>query len=232
MTVERANPNRRATSLSREQVARAALEMLDRDGLDDLSMRRLATELGVGTMTLYGYFRGKPELLDGVLDVAAEDFETPPATGSFREQVVAYALAARAWLLRHPAIVRLRAEDTIVRPSAFAVSEGLMRLLVDAGLPAEDSARAFRAIFTYVFGSALVSPTEPDAAARRGVHAALLTLPEDDFRALRFAAPHAGDALGGERQFGYGLELILDGVEARLPTRPRAATSRRADRRS
>ena len=217
MSAGRATSNRRQASLSREQVARAALEMVDRDGLDALSMRRLATELGVGTMTLYGYFRGKPELLDAVLDVATEDFDAPTADGSFREQVVAYALAARAWLLRHPAIVKLRGEDTIVRPSAFAVSEGLMRLLVDAGLPPEDSARAFRVLFTYVFGSALVSPTEPDDATRRGVHAALLTLPEDDFRALRTAAPFAADALGGERQFVYGLELILDGVEARLP---------------
>lgn len=216
MTADRATPNRRQPSLSRVQVARAALEMVDRDGLDGLSMRRLANELGVGTMTLYGYFRGKPELLDAILDVAAEDFEAPPTTGSFREQVIAYALAARAWLLRHPSIVRLRGEEAIVRPSAFAVSEGLMRILVDAGLPPEDSARAFRTLFTYVFGSALVSPAEPDAATRRGVRAALLTLPEDDFRALRFAAPFAADALGGERQFTYGLELILDGIEARL----------------
>jgi AcrR family transcriptional regulator len=216
MTVERANPNRRATSLSREQVARAALEMVDRDGIDALSMRRLANELGVGTMTLYGYFRGKPELLDALLDVAAEDFEAPAATGPFREQVIAYCVAARTWLLRHPAIVKLRGESTIVRPSAFAVSEGLMRLLADAGLPPEDRARAFRVLFTYLFGSALVSPTDPDAATKRAVHAALLTLPEEDFPALRSAAPHAGDALGGERQYVYGLELILDGIESRL----------------
>ena len=217
MSADRATPNRRQPSLSREHVARAALEMVDRDGLDGLSMRRLATELGVGTMTLYGYFRGKPELLDAILDVAAEDFATPAAAGPFRERVVAYALAARAWLLRHPSIVRLRGEDPIVRPSAFAVSEGLMRILVDAGLSPADAARSFRVLFTYVFGSALVSPVEPDDAQRRGLHAALLTLPEDEFPALRTAAPHAADALGGERQFVYGLELILDGVEARLP---------------
>lgn len=217
MTAQPATGNRRQPSLSREQVARAALELVDREGLDGLSMRRLAGELGVGTMTLYGYFRGKRELLDAVLDVAAEDFEAPAEHGTFREQVVAYALAARAWLLRHPSIVRLRGEDPIVRPSAFAVSEGLMRLLVDAGLPPEDCARAFRVLFTYVFGSALVSPGDPDDATRRAVHAALLTLPEDEFRAMRSVAHHAADALGGERQFVYGLELILDGIEARRP---------------
>jgi len=217
MSVQPATGNRRQPSLTREQVARAALELLDREGLDGLSMRRLAGELGVGTMTLYGYFRGKRELLDAVLDVAAEDFEAPPERDTFRAQVVAYALAARAWLLRHPSIVRLRGEDAIVRPSAFAVSEGLMRLLVDAGLPPEDCARAFRVLFTYVFGSALVSPGEPDDATRRAVHAALLTLPREEFPAMRSVAHHAGDALGGERQFVYGLELILDGIEARRP---------------
>jgi hypothetical protein len=123
----------------------------------------------------------------------------------------------REWLLRHPSLVRLRGQEAIVRPSAFRVSEHLMAMLLEAGLSPEDAARSFRVLFTYVFGSALVSPGEPDDAQRRGVHAALLTLPEDEFPALRTAAPHAADALGGEEQFRYGLELILDGIEARLP---------------
>jgi AcrR family transcriptional regulator len=217
MTADPATGNRRRPSLTQEQVARAALEMLERDGLEGLSMRRLATELGVGTMTLYGYFRTKRELLDAVVDAAAADFAPPGTNGSFRVRVIAYTLATREWLLRHPSLVRLRGQEAIVRPSAFRVSEHLMAMLLEAGLSPEDAARSFRVLFTYVFGSALVSPGEPDDAQRRGVHAALLTLPEDEFPALRTAAPHAADALGGEEQFRYGLELILDGIEARLP---------------
>jgi hypothetical protein len=64
-----------------------------------------------------------------------------------------------------------------------------------------------------LFGSALVPP-RARRRHRRGVQAALLTLPEDDVRALRFAAPFAPTALGGDAQFVYGLELIVDGIEA------------------
>src|SRR3954465_533085 len=58
--------------LSRERIVEGALELLDRDGLDAFSMRRLAEEPGVGTMTVYGYFRGKDELLEAVVDLGGE----------------------------------------------------------------------------------------------------------------------------------------------------------------
>lgn len=215
MSSQTASGNRRG-ALSREAVARAALEVLDREGLDGLSMRKLAGELGVGTMTLYGYFRGKRELLDAVVDVAAEDFDAPRATGDFRSDAAAHLLATRRWLLKHPTLVRLRGEEAIVRPAAFRVSEPAMRVLLEAGFPPEEAARAFRLLFTYVFGSTLFSPRDPTADEQRAMQAALLTLPEDEFPAMRAAAPGAPAALGGEEQFRYGLDRLLDGFEARL----------------
>ena len=217
MSPDPATLNRRRAALDRETVARAALAVLDRDGLDGLSMRRLAAELGVGTMTLYGYFRDKRELFDAVLDVAAEDFavpEDPPQ--DFRAAMAAYLDAVRAWLARHPTLVAVRGREAIVRPAAFAVSEHGMRLLLDAGFPPAEAARAFRLLFVHVFGSSAFAPQAPDADGRRRLEAALLTLPEDEFPAMRAAAVGAADALGGDEQVRYGLERILDGLEARL----------------
>jgi AcrR family transcriptional regulator len=175
-------------------------------------MRKLAAELGVGTMTLYGYFRGKRELLDAVVDVAAEDFVAPAPGGSLREQIVAYALVARAWLLRHPTLVEIRGDAAILRPAALRISEPLMQRLLDAGLPPDEAARAFRLLFVHLFGAVAFAPREPEAAERRALEAALMTLPEDEFPAMRATAPHAADVAGGERQFRYGVERILDGV--------------------
>ncbi len=213
MRTERATPTRR---LSRDAVARAALAVLDREGREGLSMRRLAADLGVGTMTLYGYFRDKRELLDAVVDVAAEDFAAPALEGTFRERTTAYLEAVRAWLARHPTLVALRGQEAIVRPAAFGVSEHGMRLLLDAGFPPAEAARAFRLLFVHVFGSSAFAPRAPDPAERRRLEAALLTLPEDEFPAMRAAASGAGDALGGDEQFRYGLDRLLDGLEARL----------------
>ena len=67
-------------------------------------MRRLADELGVGTMTLYGYFRGKAELLDAVMDAAAPAVDLPVADAPWRERIAALARATRASLERHPAL--------------------------------------------------------------------------------------------------------------------------------
>ena len=215
-----ATVNRRAAparpALSPEAVARAALAVLDREGLDGLSMRRLAADLGVGTMTLYGYFRGKGELLDAVVDVAVEDFAPPAADGTFRERMTAYCEAVRAWLGRHPTLVALRGEAPITRPAAFAVSEHGMRLLLEAGFPPAEAARAFRLLFVHVFGSSAYAPRAPEPPERRALEAALLTLPEDEFPAMRTAAVGAADALGGDEQFAYGVDRILDGLEARL----------------
>jgi AcrR family transcriptional regulator len=211
-------PRDRRASLSPETVARAALAVLDREGLDGLSMRRLAADLGVGTMTLYGYFRDKRELLDAVVDVAAEDFAppAPPPAGDFRAGMTAYLEAVRAWLARHPTLVALRGREAIVRPAAFGVSEHGMRLLLDAGFPPAEAARAFRLLFVHVFGSSAYAPRTPDPDERRRLEAALLTLPEDEFPAMRTAAVGAAEALGGDEQFRYGLDRILDGLEARL----------------
>jgi AcrR family transcriptional regulator len=216
MSPDPATLNRRRAALDRETVARAALDVLDREGLDGLSMRRLAADLGVGTMTLYGYFRDKRELLDAVVDIAVEDFVPPPPVEGLRPAVVAYLEAVRAWLGRHPTLVALRGQETIVRPAAFAVSEHGMRLLLDAGFPPAEAARAFRLLFVHVFGSSAFAPRAPDADGRRRIEAALLTLPEDEFPAMRTAAVGAADALGGDEQFRYGLDRILDGLEARL----------------
>src|SRR4051812_33187836 len=105
--------------LSRDEVAGRALEFLDEHGLDGLSMRRLAGELGVGTMTLYGWFRSKDELLDAVVDAAVAEHGPPEMDGPWQDRLRELMRFTREALGRHPAVVRLRAERPILRPEAL-----------------------------------------------------------------------------------------------------------------
>jgi AcrR family transcriptional regulator len=203
-------------TLSPEDIAATALELVDRDGLEALSMRRLADELGVGTMTLYGYFRSKSELLDALMDASATAGAAElPDEGPWRERIVALSRAMRAWLESHPALVQIRMQQTLTRPRQFAVTERVVRALVDAGLDRQEAARAFRLLFTYVFGSVAFSPTASADRARREVRAAMAALPPGDYPLLSSMAGEAAAAAAGDEQFDYGLELILDGIEAR-----------------
>ena len=203
-------------ALSRERVAEAALELADAHGLEALSMRRLASELGVGTMTLYHYFPSKRDLLDAVVDAAFADQEPPSLDGSWREQLAGLCRAGREALSRHPSLTLLRAGEPILRPQALRFSEVGLRILEDAGFEVEEAAKAFRLLFTYTFGFALLSPEAAERQSRAAVRAALAALPPEYYPRLSSAVEEAAEAMAGDVVFGYGLERLLDGLEARL----------------
>jgi AcrR family transcriptional regulator len=202
--------------LSREQIARVALAYLDRHGLEALSMRRLADELGVGTMTLYHYFRTKRELLDAVMDLAFAERELPAPEGDWRDQLREIATAARAVLSRHPGLVQVRVMQPILRPEALRFGELGLKVLQDAGFPPEEAAKAFRLLFTYTFGFAAFSPEATAEEAREAAMAAISDLPAEYYPKLSAAVEEAAAAMGGDAVFNYGLERILDGLEGRL----------------
>jgi AcrR family transcriptional regulator len=222
-TVSAQGPTR--ARLDRDAVARTALELADREGLAALSMRRLADALGVGTMTLYGYFRTKEDLLDAVIDAGYADFEPPPPSSSFRDAARELIFAARAVLQRHPALVEIRGAQPTVRQRAYRITEAAVGALMDAGFTPDEAARAFRVLFDYVFGYALVNPHAPSDELRREAHASLVALPPEEFPALTSMAAEMAEAVGGGDQFEYGLERILDGLEARLALSASATTA-------
>jgi AcrR family transcriptional regulator len=204
------------TALSRERVARAALALIDSEGLDALSMRRLATELDVGTMTLYHYFPSKRELLDAVVEIAFTDEEPPELKGSWREQLAALSRASRQTLTRHPGLAQIRTATPILRPEALRFSEAGLRILEDAGFDTEEAAKAFRLLFTYVVGFALLSSAAAEREARAAAREALAALPPEYYPRLSAAVDEAAEAMAGDVVFEYGLDRLLDGLETRL----------------
>jgi AcrR family transcriptional regulator len=214
----------RRSRLSREQLGRAGLEIVDREGLDALSMRRLAEALGVGKMTLYGHVRSKDELIDAIIDAAVGPArlgpaDPPQARAPWRDQLGELMRAAHRNLNAHPALVAIRFTRPIVRPDSLRFGEAGMRILHAAGFDSEEAARAFRLLFTFVFGYAGLSPETNVEEARRQAAVAIAGLPPDEYPNLTGAAGPFSAAMAGEEQFEYGLELILDGLEARLASR-------------
>jgi AcrR family transcriptional regulator len=205
--------------LTREQVAAAALELLDRDGLEALSMRRLADHLGVGTMTLYGYFRSKEELLDAVVDAAVAEREPFSFEGTWQDQIRRLMQGSRRRLGRHPGLVKVRADRPVLQPEALRFAETGMTILRRAGFGRSDAARAFRLLFTYVFGYVSFSPDASADEARGASRAAMASLPPDEYPTLAETSEELAGAMAGDETFDFGLDRIIDGLEARLRSR-------------
>lgn len=192
--------------------------MIDRDGLEALSMQRLAERAGIGTMTLYGYFRSKDELLQAVVDVAVKPAKRPGTEGGWQEQMRAVVDAAHRTLTRHPALVQIRFRQPILRPDALRFAEAVIGILREAGVEAHEAASAFRLIFTYTFGFAGLSPARATDQARKQAANAAAALPADEFPNLTATAAEWTQAMAGSDQFHYGLDRILDGLQAKLDT--------------
>lgn len=221
MTLGRAAPHTPDSrlGLSHERILDAALALLNRDGLDSFSMRRLADSLGVGTMTIYGYFRTKDQLLDALVDHAAGAMPAARAEGPWREQVRELVLAVRRTHLLHPAIVELRLRRPLLSTGALDLSEAGMRILREAGFSRRDAARAYRSLFIYTFGFAAFGPQGGGLAERDQTREAIAALPEERYPVLTEVAHEAAESMADERVFEFGLDRLLDGLEKALDTK-------------
>ena len=140
----------RAERLSRDRILDAALALVDREGLEALSMRRLAQELDVWPMSLYRYFHDKEELVAALAEAAANDINLPARTATWREQMRELLGQARAIFERHPG--SLSPHDA--GPAAARVRDAGLWVLDRAGFESAAADRAWRALLAYTAGAA------------------------------------------------------------------------------
>lgn len=210
--------------LTREQIAQVALQFLDREGLEALSMRRLASELGVGAMTLYSYYRSRDELLEAIVDAAVADIRPLRRDGTWQEQLTELMRYARQGIDRHPALTKLRAAQPVLRPEALRFAEAALAILRGAGLSKRDAAMSFRLLFTYVFGYATFSPQAGARQAKRDAMVAIRALAPEAYPQLTTVAKDTAEAMAGDEAFEFGLARIIEGLEALLPNRSEDAS--------
>lgn len=203
--------------LSRGPVLEAARRIADEQGVDRLTMRRLAAELGVTPNSLYTYFPHKEALLDALLDDLLAGVEAPdPAEGDWRDGLVRVMDSSRRLLLAHPQLASAFIARPGLGPNAVRLGERSLELLRRGGLEGERAAEALRILLVYSLGfAAFQAPrVAGDAAGRSGrAEAAFAGLAAAEFPRMRgLAGELAGPTT--DRQFHTGLRWLLDGIAA------------------
>ena len=223
----RQEPGARKPRYTRDDIAKTAVRIADAEGIDALSMRRLAQELGAGTMTLYHYVRTKDELMSLVSDEVMGEIILPPnkLRGTWREKMTAVAHSSRATLERHPWIFDI-VEDPAVGPNGVRHFDQSWEAVADYPGTFADKMDLVQSVDEYVFGYVLHARNDlrehhHDDAMRDYVYALLGT---GDYPTLAgLAEEHGFDELWRQmdshgrdpRRFDRNLSRLLDGFSAR-----------------
>ena len=210
-----------------ELVFATALELIDRDGADALSMRRLAAALDRDPMILYRHAPGKAALLDGVVETVLAQLKVDPADPDWTAQLRGVARDYRALALAHPNVVPLLVTRPLATPLALRPRgtlrplEDVLDLLTRAGFSGPDALHVYRALFGFLNGHVLnelqelvENPDETDDLLRLGLH----RLPIGEFPLLRSLA-HALASYDGAAELERGLDILLTGLARTLVPR-------------
>ena len=222
-TLVEAAPGRKQ-ALNRELVLSAALALVDAEGLDALTMRRLGQELGRDPMGLYRYAKSRTELLDGITELVLNERTIFPDDPDWQGQLRRIAHDLRLIALRHPNVVPLLVTRPLSTPmglrpvGTLRPLEQILDLLIEAGFAPSDALHVYRAYYGFLYGHILnelqefiVDPDEDEALLRLGLH----RLPAKEFPRLRAIAPLLAD-YDGEDELDEGITILLAGLSARL----------------
>ncbi len=206
-------------TLTRERIAQAGLRLADRDGVDAFSMRRLADELGVGVMTLYGHVRTKDELIERITERAIAEL-TLPQDGPWDDRIERLFTDLRALLLAHPAVLYADAGRPLSGPGALRAADAALGMLREAGLDGASAVSGMSTLVAYTFGSAMFrlhQTTDGSAEYARHVRG----VDPQDLPHVAAATEHLL-ARGGDTEFAGGLRLIIDGLARQAKQRKKS----------
>jgi AcrR family transcriptional regulator len=228
----RVPPSGRKPKLTREHLAATALRLADAEGIAALSMRRLATELDVGTMSLYHYVRTKDELLTLVTDAVMSEVVVPPEItlpADWRAALTIIAKRSHAALRRHPWMMDIN-DDPPIGPNSVRHFDQTIEAVSSLPLPLAEKLDITALVDEYVFGHFLMQRNHQKGDAtddedsmvdyisvllETGAYPQLEKLTEK--ASLRDVWRDVHRALRDEKRFERNLQRILDGIEASLP---------------
>lgn len=239
---QRPRPQPRTRSvLNRDRIVEVALQIIDAEGTDAVSMRRIATELGTGAASLYAYVSGKDEVLTLAHDLVIAEMDIPQLQGQdWQAMVRDWAWQVYRLYSRHQDIARLSFAEIPTGPRSLDVSERLLGGMVDSGVPVQMAAWLVDRLALYVSADALEgwmmgqklaasSPKDRRNSAERirdwlaGLRDYFGSLPPERYPNL---VTHLEVMMSGgsDERFGFGLELMIEGVTAmaaKQQTRPK-----------
>ncbi|WP_331721460.1 TetR/AcrR family transcriptional regulator [Streptomyces sp. NBC_00212] len=224
-------PHRQREQLSREQIVSEAVKLLDTEGLEALSMRRLGTRLGAGATSLYRHVASKDELIELVVDEVYGELVVPAAEGAtnWRKAVGASAHSLRSMVLRHPWVASVLGQVGLVHlgPNVMRMSDRMLAVFGAAGFAAEEADQAMNTVIACVIGMTTSEAAYLSMIARSGKDEqewleSLMPAAEQaaqDYPRLREGQAAHRDKNPQEIRednFAYALERVLDGLEVRL----------------
>jgi AcrR family transcriptional regulator len=214
-------PRERAP-LSRERVLRGAVAVADAGGIESLTIRSLAQQLGVKPMSVYHHVANKEEILDGIVDIVFSEIDLPSAGGDWHAELSRRAHSARQVLKRHPWAIPLVESRTSPGPATLAHHDAVLGTLLAAGFSLEMTAHAYALLDAFVYGFSLQEaslPFEgPDGVAEVAEPIMQLMSSGQYPHLVEMARSYymqPGYDFGNE--FDFGLGLVLDGLRRSLP---------------
>jgi TetR/AcrR family tetracycline transcriptional repressor len=206
--------------LTRDKIVGAALAIMDAEGLETVTMRRVGRELGVEAMSLYNHVEDKDALLDGVCEQVMRGFSFPPHASDWTVEARALARSFRRVLRSHPNVITLFSQHTgrMLSFDAFRPMEAALSCLRRAGLSEHETAQAYRMLGGFIFGFVLMEVGQQfgkDLPEGMTPEQVAQMLPPDEL-------PTTGALLAElancdpDVDFEYGLDLMIRGLQARI----------------
>jgi AcrR family transcriptional regulator len=202
--------------LTSQRVLRTAIALADKGGIEALSMRKLAEELGVEAMSLYHYVSNKDDLLDRITDIVASEIEAPSARGDWKSAVRRSAISFHDALARHPWACSLMMSNG-AGSARLGYMESLLRRLREAGFSPQLTHHAYHALDSHIIGFTLWAAgyTTAMKADSKAIETFLKRVPLDQYpyfleHADQHMTPARRDSVS---EFEFGLDLILDALE-------------------
>jgi AcrR family transcriptional regulator len=207
------------TPLNRDRVLHAALELADSSGVEALTMRRLGDELGFEAMSLYRHVANKKDLFDGMLDLVLAEWQPPDREGDWSNSIRTSAVSVHSALRRHRWAAGLLMTGSHLRPARLRYMDRLLATLREGGYDEAATYHVYHLLDGYIFGFSLweiaytAVPLDAEAVTK-----VLQSIPWDEYPQLaEHRDQHMTDGPHREANaFEIGLDLILDGLAARL----------------
>ena len=206
--------------LNRERILLAAVAIADEHGVDAVTMRAVASRLGVEAMSLYNHVANKDDILDGMVDLVIRQVDLPADVEDWREAMRRRAISAHQVFGRHPWAPPLLDSRQSSGPSRLRYFDWVLGTLTSAGFSVDGAARAFSLLDGYIYGFAIQQSNASaggDASPEEMAEAILASIPVEEYPHLHRMASHQMRAgYDAEADFDFGLEIVLDGLERTL----------------
>ena len=206
------------STLNRERVLEAAIELADETGIDSLTIRKLAERLDVGTMTIYHHVPSKEEIVDGMVEAVFSEIEKPPTDVDWKTAIRRRCISARRVLKLHPWAAPLMESRMAPGPANLSHHDAVLGCLRNGGLSLQMAAHAYAILDSFIYGYAFEEATLPaqdgegfaEIAEQIAAH-----FPADQYPHLaELTFEHVlqpGYDFGDS--FEFGLDLIIDGLD-------------------